>query len=289
MIRYRATALIMYIGSLYCNDTLNIVSPPKSRSHKSYIKRRNDAALKKPHTRYVSEFVTTFARNVYLLHRNLIDWDTLKVAAGIVPATLIAHHFDDKIQCTFYDKNNHKNINQMPHWTRELARHITGPTIGLLAIQGFLSNNDDFRLTNQIMLIGVPILVFMNQFIKKMNFEMCYRPWHEQFSCVKRSLGGFPSGHLSHAVYLAVLYGVRHGYKFALSLGCMSVFIATTFLSCNRHYLSQLIAGVGFGTVYGLSASKVVDFNLKHNQDIKIEGHYDSKTQTPSLTISWRF
>ena len=69
----------------------------------------------------------------------------------------------------------------------------------------------------------------------------------------------------------------------------MSVFIATTFLSCNRHYLSQLIAGVGFGAVYALSASKVVDFNLKHNKDIKIEGHYDSKTQTPSLTISWRF
>ncbi|RTL07043.1 phosphatase PAP2 family protein [Candidatus Dependentiae bacterium] len=257
-------------------------------SKKEQVKKRNAFAKnRQTPSKYVSEFVTTFARDIYLLHKNLIDWDTLKVAAAIVPATLIAHHYDEKIQCTFYDKNHHKNIHQMPHWTRELARHITGPVIGLFAIQGFLSKNDDFRFTNQIMLIGVPILVFMNQFIKKMNFEMCYRPWHEQFSSVKRSLGGFPSGHLSHAVYLTVLYGVRHGYRFALPLGLMSTFIGATFLSCNRHYLSQLIAGVGFGAVYGLAAGKVVDYKLKHNIDIMIQPQFAGGK--PSLSITWKF
>lgn len=257
-------------------------------SKKEYIKKRSLIGKSK-HTpsKYLSQFVTTFVRDVYLLHKNLINWDTLKVAAAIVPATLIAHHYDEKIQCSFYDKHYHKNINQMPNWTRELARHITGPTIGLLAIQGFLSKNDDFRFTNQIMLIGVPILVFMNQFIKKMNFEMCYRPWHEQFSCVKRSLGGFPSGHLSHAVYLAVLYGTRHGYKFALPLGLMSTFIGITFLSCNRHYLSQLIAGVGFGAVYGLAASKVVDYKLTY--DISINIQPNPKHYTPSISVTYAF
>ncbi|HTM06340.1 MAG TPA: phosphatase PAP2 family protein [Patescibacteria group bacterium] len=289
MINHRLILTVLCIGSfLYGEQEPEKVFLKKYSKH-SYIERRKNYATNEKHQskRHVSTFVTRFARDVFLLHKNLCTWDTLKVAAAIVPTTLIAHHFDDKIQASFYDKHHHKNTNQLPHWTREFARHITGPTIGLLALQGFLSKNDDFRLTSHIMLIGVPILVFMNQFIKKMNFEICYRPWHEQFSCVKRSLGGFPSGHLSHAVYLAVLYGVRHGYKFALPLGCMSTFIAATFLSCNRHYLSQLIAGVGFGAVYGLAASKVVDYKLTHDIDIEIQAHYDN--DGPSVTVAWRF
>lgn len=280
---------LLFSFALHCFFVTIIPSEPtQTWGKKEHVKKRNlFAKNNKTPSKYISQFVTRFARDIYLLHKNLIDWNTFKVAAAIVPATLIAHHYDEKIQCTFYDKHHHKNINQMPHWTRELARHITGPTIGLLAIQGFLSKNDDFRFTSQIMLIGVPILVFMNQFIKKMNFEMCYRPWHEQFSCVKRSLGGFPSGHLSHAVYLTVLYGVRHGYQFALPLGCMSTFIGVTFLSCNRHYLSQLIAGIGFGAVYGLAASKVVDYKLKHDVDITINPQFEDGK--PSLNITWNF
>ena len=55
-----------------------------------------------------------------------------------------------------------------------------------------------------------------------------------------------------------VLYGMRFGYQFAVPLGAVTAFVGTTFLACNRHYFSQLIAGAGFGAIYALAANKVI-------------------------------
>ena len=256
-------------------------------SKKDYVMARNNyAQLQREHkTNYASRFVTELVQDVFLLHKNLFHSDSLKVVAPVLPTVLGTYCYDKKIQSYFYDPRCHKNINQFPRWTRELTRYITLPIIALFGIQGLLSRDDDLFYTAKIMLAGVPILVFMNQLIKKMNVEICYRPWHEDFSYEKRSLGGFPSGHLSHATYLAVLYGVRHGYRYALPLGCMSMFIGAVFLSCNRHYLSQLCAGVGFGALYGLAATKVVDYRLSGS--ITVAPAVDNNSV--GINLSWQF
>lgn len=254
---------------------------------KNYIVRRIEAAKRQREskTNYVSRFITTTAQNIFLLHKNLFHLDTLKVAAPIIPAVLTSYYFDNKIQSHFYDPIHHKNIHQTPFWLHRAAQHATGPTIAFLFLQGLFSTDKDLKYTSHIMLIGVPILNFMNQFIKKLDLDICRRPWHEDFSRHKRSLGGFPSGHLSHATYLAVLYGVRHGYKYALPLSCMSCFIGTVFLVNNRHYLSQLCAGIGFGAAYGLAASKVVDYHLE--ESVTIQPQYSDNQM--GLKVSWQF
>lgn len=257
-------------------------------SKKSLIMRRNEAAMYARATDCVrpTDIFTRLGRDVLLLNRYLFTWDTLKVAAVIVPAATLAYHFDHTIQECFHDRTTHKNINQMPGWTRELARFINMPIIALLGTQAFLSRDDEFRATSQAMLLGLPFVIYINEVIKKMKFDICHRPWHEDFSCTQRTPGGFPSGHVAKATYLAVLYGTRYGPRFSIPLGLIAGFIGVTFLSSNRHYLSQLIAGVGFGAAYGLAASKLVDYKLTHDCAINLSFDEDCR---PNLCISWNF
>src|SRR3546814_2989372 len=44
-------------------------------------------------------------------------------------------------------------------------------------------------------------------------------------------------------IYMTVLYGLRYGVKAAAPIGIFGTFLGVTFLNCNRHYLSQLVAG----------------------------------------------
>src|SRR5580692_13182516 len=98
-IKTKKIFLILTFCCLYGQaDTVKKVAVPYSK--REYVNRRRMATLqhdKNKEGRYVSQFVTRFARDVFLLHRYLFDWDTAKVAAVIVPTVLIAHHFDDKI------------------------------------------------------------------------------------------------------------------------------------------------------------------------------------------------
>ena len=109
----------------------------------------------------------------------------------------------------------------------------------------------------------MPFVIWTKKLVKKLRFECFRRPWHEAFSCEERSYGGFPSGHMAQALYMAVLYGTRYGPAYAVPLGIMSTAIGVTFVTCNRHYLSQIIGGAAFGTLYALAANKVVESNMK--------------------------
>jgi membrane-associated phospholipid phosphatase len=259
-----------------------------SWSHRAYIQRRNYASQKecKEGKLRLSGIIKRCGVDLALLHKNIFDWDTLKVAALVVPTVALAYKFDHKIHANFYDVQNHKNVRQPPRWTRELARFINAPIIAGLGSQLFLSNDKEMRATAQIMLLGIPILIYVNEIIRLLKFDICYRPWNGSFSSVERAPGGFPSGHVSKATYLAVLYGMRYGYKFALPLSAVAGFIGTIFLAGNRHYLSQLIAGVGVGVIYGLAASKVVDYKLTHDCHF---GLGLDPQGGPNLSISWRF
>src|SRR5438477_5604441 len=107
-------------------------------SHSCYCKRRAESAVeyKCMNKKTAGTCLSDIIKDAFCIHANLFSWDTLKIAGVIVPATLIARKFDEKIQCNFYDSQKHKNINQVPKWTHEIARFINGPVIIFLGLQG---------------------------------------------------------------------------------------------------------------------------------------------------------
>jgi membrane-associated phospholipid phosphatase len=134
----------------------------------------------------------------------------------------------------------------------------------------------------------------MSNLIKKFDVHMvgkgCLRPWNEHFSSVQRARGGFPSGHLATVSYAATLYGVRFGPKWGVPLGLLTAAVGVSFLNCNRHYISQILAGVGLGAIYGVAASKQVDFRLARNYEARLQTKLDvDQRGCPAMKIGVNF
>lgn len=210
----------------------------------------------------IGGIVSGALKDIFVLNKNLFTWNTFKVASTAFPIFVGARMIDEKLQRCFYDQSCHKNINQMPAWCHDVAKASIALPIVLLGLDGLFSRDDDRRWTGQVLLVGIPFVIWTKKLVKQMQFEACLRPWNENFSCKERSFGGFPSGHMAQALYMAVLYGTRYGPRFAVPLGLLATFLGVTFVSCNRHYLSQIVAGGTFGTIYALAASKLVDMKL---------------------------
>lgn len=210
----------------------------------------------------LSDAISHAFYNVFYLHTNIFRWDTLKVASTMFPIYVGARMIDERLQNWFYNSRVHKNINQMPKWCHDFAKYSIALPIFLLGMDALVSGNHDKRITGQVMLMGLPFVIWTKMWVKKIEFNASFRPWNEKFSCKKRAYGGFPSGHMAQAFYMAMLYGTRYGPNYGIPLGMVATFLGINFLTCNRHYASQLIAGAGFGTIYAFAASKLVDTRL---------------------------
>lgn len=200
------------------------------------------------------------------LHLNIISTETFIVIAATMSPYLISRQIDENIQCHFFSHTNHKNINQCPHWCKSLVRFGIGVPIVAFGSQLFLSKDPEWRETAWMLLLGFPFVVFGKDVIKTFDADFCLRPWHENF-CQnhKRGGGGFPSGHMAEASFIATLYGMRFGPRLAVPLTFFAAALGIIFINCNRHYLSQLIAGAGLGAIYGIAANKVIDRKLCEN------------------------
>ncbi|MBZ5619617.1 MAG: phosphatase PAP2 family protein [Acidobacteriia bacterium] len=234
----------------------------------------------------IGEAITSAFRDILVLNKNLFTWNTFKIISATFPIFVAARMIDEKLQRCFYDGSCHKNVNQMPSWCHEVAKASIGLPIVLLGVDAFFSRNDDRRWTAQILLLGMPFVIWTKTLIKQIKFDACLRPWNEKFSCEQRAFGGFPSGHMAQALYMAVLYGTRYGPHFAIQLGLLAGFIGVTFVSCNRHYISQVIAGAAFGSIYALAASKLVDDKLANRVKFGI-GMDGNGRPNFSVGVSW--
>lgn len=233
-----------------------------------------------------ANFVGHIGKNIFDTHKNLFSWDSFKIITLTFPFFVGSRMIDEKLQGCFYDQKYHKNTNQIPEWCHEVARWSIGVPIALLGMQSFLSRDEEFRTTSQVFIIGVPFVFLGKKLIKKFKFDACLRPWNGKFDKSERSYGGLPSGHVAEATYTAVLYGMRFGYQFAVPLGAVTAFVGTTFLACNRHYFSQLVAGAGFGAMYALAANKVIDSRLQKDLSLTMSVN---KYGGPSFGISYQF
>lgn len=227
-------------------------------------------------------------KDVVGLIANLFHWDTIKILVGLFPAFIGARMIDEKIQNNFFCHAHHKNINQLPRWCCDIVPWTLAAPIVLLGSQAFISKDPEMRYAGWMLLLGIPFVIFGKDTIKQFDAECCLRPWHEDFCKKKhkRCLGGFPSGHMSEATYMAVLYGVRFGPAFGIPLGAYAAALGLLFINCNRHYTSQIVAGAALGTIFALAASKVIDRKLNEYWSLNLS--CDSQG-SPCLGVSCTF
>lgn len=251
-----------------------------------YVTRSGKRQKKSYSGQAVGNVITGAFKDIFNLHKNLFTWDTFKIVASTFPLFIGARMIDERLHGCFYDSSCHKNKNQMPGWCHDVAKVSIGVPIVLLGLDAFFSKIPERQWTSQILLVGMPFVIWTKKLIKQAQFDGCQRPWNEYFDCESRSYGGFPSGHTAQATYMAVLFGMRYGPRMAVPLGALTAFIGVTFVSCNRHYLSQVIGGAAFGAIYGLAASKVVDMKLTNQ--VKLRINMDERGR-PSFSagVSW--
>jgi len=236
----------------------------------------------------ITHSLGTIAHDMFWVNAGLFSWDTFKIFVTTVPFYVAARMTDDKLHNCFFDHVRKKNKNEPAQWCKEVARLSIGVPIALLGIQSVLSNDEDMRITSQVFLTGMPFVLLAKDIIKKLDFDVCKRPWHEKFAKEQRQFGGFPSGHLAEATYMAVLYGMRFGPNFAIPLGGIAVFVTCVFLSSNRHYLSQMVAGAGFGAMYAFSANTLINSKLGKRREMNL-GLSVNDTGGPTMSLSFKF
>jgi membrane-associated phospholipid phosphatase len=232
--------------------------------------------------------LATLLQDVIWLNTNIFSLNTFKIVTSFFPIYIGARMMDEPLQDNFFCFSHKKNIRQLPFWCHELTRMSLAVPIILLGSQAFLSKDPEFRLSGRMLLLGMPFVIFGKKLLKGINADGCLRPWHQDFyrKNKKRAGGGFPSGHMAQAVYVATLYGMRYGAKLAVPLSLLAIGIGAVFLNCNRHYFSQLVAGAALGTVYAYAANSLIDWRL--SQHVKAGMAVDSNG-SPGFKVSYDF
>lgn len=254
----------------------------KARDHKLWFRRRP------PSKHRITYILGNFVEDAIRINLGLFSWDSLKIFVTTAPFFVGARMIDEKLHNCFFDHNHKKNKNDPPQWCKEVARLSIGVPIALLSTQAVLSRDDNMRITSQVFLTGMPFVLLAKDIIKKLDLDICKRPFHEKFAKHQRKLGGFPSGHLAEATYMAVLYGLRFGPNFAVPLGSIAVFVSAVFLASNRHYLSQMIAGAAFGAMYAFSANKLIESKLAKKHALEL-GLSTNEYGKPTMHLSFKF
>lgn len=255
-------------------STISIANCIKIEPQKKSSPTRRRRKLKKncsSQTYFVfKNFLRDIVQDVIQLNNNLLTWDSFKIISSIFPVYIATRMADEKLQNCFYDELCHKNKMQLPYWCHDIAQFSIAIPIIYFGSLPLWATNREFQEAGRIFLLGFPFVIFSKDIIKKFDFDACLRPWNEHFSKQRRSSGGFPSGHMAEAAYMAVLFGMRFGPRYAIPLGVLAAFIGATFLNCNRHYASQLVAGVCFGSLYGIAANKLIDKKLSEYMNLTI-------------------
>ncbi|PKN03158.1 hypothetical protein CVU75_03660 [Candidatus Dependentiae bacterium HGW-Dependentiae-1] len=263
MVARRVVAVGLLCLVLSCGGTT------KRTARDAHLHRGNPDKKRLGYITPAGRVVTDLIKDVLILNKNLLSWDSFKVVAATFPLFIGGRMIDKNLQSCFYERPNHKNINQIHPWCVTFAKYSLAIPIVFLGSGAFWSRDEDFRQTGYAFLLGVPFVTFGKNLIKQCEFDACKRPWNEHFSRTKQSFGGFPSGHMAQITFATTLYGMRFGPKLGVPLGLVSLTLGAAFVNSNRHYLSQIIAGAGLGVMYAFAASKLVDERLarieKHN------------------------
>lgn len=233
---------------------------------KTYVVCKNDELVVRRHHKTVMHafgyFVGEIIMDILSINRNLFSIDTAKILTAFTPVYLVARRLDEDVQSRFYDPATHTNINQFHQKCHKVAKAGIGIPMVALSSLAFFGWNEDLRMTGRIFALGLPFVHWTKDLIKTLEAKPCLRPWHQDFDRYKRSPGGFPSGHMANITYATSLFAMRHGLAWGIPLGFFTAFVFADFINCNRHYLSQMLAGAAFGLTYAIAANKVIERKL---------------------------
>lgn len=231
-------------------------------------------------------FFISVIKDMGLVVKNLFDFDSFKIVSTAFPFVAASCIVDDKLQNCFYDGHHHKNIHQLPWWTHRVADFCIYVPVGALASLLVAGPNHDMRVAGRVFVAGLPFVWLGKDVIKQCKVDINLRPWNEHYSHVHRAYGGFPSGHMAASIYMTLFFGMRYGRKFSIPLGLCSAFIGATYLSGNRHYLSQLVGGAAWGALWAYAAAKVVDHDMEKDYQFNLGLN---KHGGPEIGISCKF
>jgi hypothetical protein len=233
----------------------------------------------------VHESVALF-RDVADLHINLLSVTSAKILTAAVPFYVTTRLVDHDVHKNFYDSACHKNINQVNEHACNAVEK--GAFVGVVACSSlaFLASDEELRITSRIFMLGAITGLWAKNVIKHGQFHGGLRPWNEHFSSEKQSCGGFPSGHMFEASYMLTVYGLEYGRKAAIPLGLFAAAMFGVSISCNRHYVSQLVAGTAFGALYGFAAHKTIQKRLAERCSLDF---CMANGGAPAVRLSWNF
>jgi membrane-associated phospholipid phosphatase len=210
-----------------------------------------------------AKWLKVWVNDFFKLQTFLFTADTVKVLAITIPAYIGTRRMDNSLQCCFYRDCCHKNVCQAPKGFHTFANVSVPTLIGLLTGLTFVSDNPELRLTSFVYTEAVISYWIVKNIFKNCNkCDWNMRPKHEAFSKDKCYYGGCPSGHVGEAAVAAVLFGLRHGPKWGVPLGVFTAAVFAASINGNRHYLSQSIAGLGLGLIYGLAAYNLIESKI---------------------------
>ena len=164
-----------------------------------------------------------------------------------------------KLHSCFYDQPAHRNTHQ-PHWLiPELGKRGFKYIRYILVAMSLWPLLDP--LSREAHLVMVICTIWMSvikrvlkNFVNMLRIRAALRPPNEAFP---RGLyfGGFPSGHVSQAFMAVVaVYYVWGPNLLVYALICQTMLTAIWVICTNRHYVSQVIAGLCLGTVYAYAS-----------------------------------
>lgn len=156
----------------------------------------------------------------------------------------------------------------MPRWVEPAIEYGIGVPMTVLMSYTLFGKEEVDRKMGRIFTTIMPFVIFGKDIIKKIKFDFCLRPWNEKFSHEKRAHGGFPSGHMAEAVYMAAFFGMHYGLSHAAPLGIFAGIIGVTFINVNRHYLSQIVAGAVWGAMFAVASHKLMQSYMNRSLSV---------------------
>jgi membrane-associated phospholipid phosphatase len=200
-------------------------------------------------------------KKVFTLH-------SMKVLTAIMPFYLVGRKADSAVHRQLYDQTTHTNKHQPPEWLKMILYEemMAIPMLGY-GILGLLHTDAVERRAAQVFGTGL-LWAWASKVIVKevIKTDANLRPWCQGFSQHEQTHGGNPSGHTTMAAYLATYLWLHKGISWGLPATIYTVGVAGVSVAINHHYLSQVIAGAGFGALFGIAAYSVFsDWNLPEN------------------------
>lgn len=237
--------------------------------------------------------VNKFLRNMYVdscdIWKKIVSLDSMKVLTVVTPFYLIGRKADDKVHSKFYDASTHTNKHQPSKFLKTfLYDEVMAAPIIFSYCVGLLSEDPVTRRFSSIFGTGLLWAWTSKVFVKKIfKTDANLRPGSAEFDQHQRTHGGNPSGHTTQATYLATMLWLYKGPKYGVPLSLYATAIAGMSVAINHHYFSQVIAGAGFGALFGIAAYSVFsDWKLPENLTISLDVNHQAQC---GLKIAYNF